>query len=217
NRGYLNVLPYASQRGNPFYAYPVTGSGRNATIASFDGFDARFGPLLDGRVGKYGTAPPVFGLAFNLNYPYRAQADPAAQFNWRPFKDAVPDRPGQEPALRDVEDTWRAVGQQTLAHVAQRGWTNTAFEVFNNQKPATNNTSPWNLDEPVHAREVGLRWRRRERRADHHPPRHRALGVRPDAHARRAANGLLQSQGLQQRTSGGPAPSCRRSLGGRPR
>jgi len=153
NRGYLNVLPYASQRGNPFYAYPVTGSGRNATIASFAGFDARFGPLLDGRVGKYGTAPPVFGLAFNLNYPYRAQADPAAQFNWRPFKDAVPDRPGQEPALRDVEDTWRAVGQQTLAHVAQRGWTNTAFEVFNNQKPATNNTSPWNLDEPVDARD----------------------------------------------------------------
>ena len=52
NRGYLNVLPYASQRGNPFYAYPVTGTGRNATITTFDGFDTRFGPLLDGRVGK---------------------------------------------------------------------------------------------------------------------------------------------------------------------
>ena len=153
NRGYLNVLPYASQRGTPFYAYPVTGSGRNATIASFDGFDARFGPLLDGKVGKYRTAPPVFGLAFNLNYPYKTQADPVAQFNWRPFKDTIPDGPGAAPALRDLEETWRAVGQQTLAHVAQRGWTNTAFEIFNNQKPAANNTSPWNLDEPVDARD----------------------------------------------------------------
>jgi hypothetical protein len=151
NRGYLNVLPYASQRGNPFYAYPVAGTGRNARITSFDGFDARFGPLLDGKVGKYRTAPPVFGLAFNLNYPYRAHADPAAQFNWRPFKNTIPDAAGKEPALRDLEDTWRAVGQQTLAHLAQRGWTNTAFEIFNNQKPNANNTSPWHLDEPVDA------------------------------------------------------------------
>lgn len=151
NRGYLNVLPYASQRGTPFYAYPVTGSGRNAAIASFDGFDARFGPLLDGKVGKYRTAPPVFSLAFNLNYPYGSQSNPAAQFDWRPFKDTIPDGPGKAPALRDLEDTWRAVGQQTLAHFAQRGWTNTAFEVFNNQKPAANNTSPWSLDEPVTA------------------------------------------------------------------
>jgi hypothetical protein len=151
NRGYLGVLPYASQRGNPFYAYPVTGTGRNATITSFDGFDARFGPLLDGKVGKYRTAPPIFGLAFNLNYPYRAQTDPAAQFDWRPFKNTIPDGPGQAPALRDLEDTWRAVGQQTLAHFAQRGWTNTAFEILNNQKPAANNTSPWHLDEPVDA------------------------------------------------------------------
>ena len=151
NRGYLDVLPYASQRGNPFYAYPVTGTGRNATITSFDGFDRRFGPLLDGKVGKYRTAPPIFGLAFNLNYPYKAQADPAAQFNWRPFKNTIPDGPGKQPALRDLEETWRAVGQQTLAHFAQRRWTNTAFEIFNNQKPAENNTSPWHLDEPVDA------------------------------------------------------------------
>ena len=151
NRGYLGVLPYASQRGNPFYAYPVTGTGRNARITSFDGFDTRFGPLLDGKVGKYRAAPPIFGLAFNLNYPYKPQTDPAAQFNWRPFKNTIPDGPGKQPALRDLEETWRAVGQQTLAHFAQRGWTNTAFEIFNNQKPAANNTSPWHLDEPVDA------------------------------------------------------------------
>ena len=151
NRAFLDVLPYASQRGNPFYAYPVSGTGSTATITSFAGFDERFGPLLDGKVGKYRTPPPIFELAFNLNYPYKAQADPAAQFDWRPFKNSIPGGPGQEPALRELENTWRAVGQQTLAHVAERGWTNTAFEVFNNQKSRQNNTSPWNLDEPVAA------------------------------------------------------------------
>lgn len=151
NRAFLDVLPYASQRGTPLYAYPVSGTGSKATITSFAGFDERFGPLLDGKVGKYGTPPPIFELAFNLNYPYKAQADPAAQFDWRPFKNSIPDGPGKEPALRELEDTWRAVGQQTLAHVADRGWTRTAFEVFNNQKPRSNNTSPWSLDEPVAA------------------------------------------------------------------
>jgi hypothetical protein len=151
NRAFLDVLPYASQRGIPSYAYPVSGSGSKTTITSFAGFDERFGPLLDGKVGKYGTPPPIFELAFNLNYPYNAQADPTAQFDWRPFKSAIPDGPGKEPALRELEETWRAVGQQTLAHVAERGWTRTAFEVFNNQKPRRNNTSPWNLDEPVAA------------------------------------------------------------------
>jgi hypothetical protein len=151
NRAFLDVLPYASQRGNPLYAYPVSGTGSKAAITSFAGFDERFGPLLDGKVGKYGTPPPIFDLAFNLNYPYKAQADPAAQFDWRPFKTSIPDGPGKQPALRELEETWRAIGQQTLAHFAERGWTGTAFEVFNNQKPRANNTSPWNLDEPVAA------------------------------------------------------------------
>jgi hypothetical protein len=149
NRGYLNVLPYASQRGTAFYGYPVQGAGRTARILSFDSFDQRFGPLLDGRIGKYRTPPPLFTLPFNLNYPYTMQSDPARQFAWEPFKTTIPDGPGREPRLAELEDTWRAIGQQTLAHFAEKGWTRTAFEIFNNQKPAANNRSPWNLDEPV--------------------------------------------------------------------
>jgi hypothetical protein len=149
NRGYLNVLPYASQRGTAFYGYPVQGAGRNARIRSFNGFDQRFGPLLDGRIGKYRTPPPLFTLPFNLNYPYTMQTDPARQFAWEPFKTTIPDGPGREPQLAELEDTWRAIGQQTLAHLAEKGWTRTAFEVFNNQKPGANNRSPWSLDEPV--------------------------------------------------------------------
>ena len=33
--------------------------------------------------------------------------------------------------------------------MAEKGWTRTAFEIYNNQKPAANNRSPWSLDEPV--------------------------------------------------------------------
>jgi hypothetical protein len=155
NRGFLNVLPYASQRGTPFYGYPVQGAGRRARIVSFDGFDRRFGPLLDGRIGKYRTPPPLFTLPFNLNYPYTMESDPVRQFGWEPFKTSIPDGPGQEPRLLELEDTWRAVGQQTLAHLAEKGWTRTAFEIYNNQKPNSNNRSPWSLDEPVEGPDFG--------------------------------------------------------------
>ena len=131
------------------YGYPVQGVGRNARIVSFDGFDQRFGPLLDGRIGKYRTPPPLFTLPFNLNYPYTMRSDPARQFGWEPFKTTIPDGPGREPRLAELEDTWRAIGQQTLAHMAEKGWTRTAFEIYNNQKANSNNRSPWSLDEPV--------------------------------------------------------------------
>jgi len=91
----------------------------------------------------------VFTLPFNLNYPYGIQSDPARQFAWEPFATTIPEGPGRDPRLAELENTWRAIGQQTLAHLAAKGWTHTAFEIFNNQKPGPNNRSPWNLDEPV--------------------------------------------------------------------
>ena len=93
NRGFLNVLPYASQRGTPSYAYPVQGVGRNARIVSFDGFDRRFGPLLDGRVGKYRTPPPLFTLPFNLNYPHTDAERPRAAVRVGAVQDHDPRRP----------------------------------------------------------------------------------------------------------------------------
>ena len=203
NRGYLNVLPYASQRGTPFYAYPVRGAGRNAAIVSFDGFDRRFGPVLDGGIGKYRTPPPIFLLPFNLNYPYTMRNDPARQFAWEPFKATIPDGPGREPRLAELEDTWRAIGQQTLAHLAEKGWTRTAFEIYNNQKPAANNRSPWSLDEPVEASDyralrylfnlgtLGIRRRGHTRHHDRDPRGHRPLGMRRPAHARGHGHRLL--------------------------
>src|ERR1043166_8337280 len=60
HRGYLNILPYRSQRGCPTYAYPVKGTGKDAKIISFEGFDDRFGPILEGKTSKYGQPPACF-------------------------------------------------------------------------------------------------------------------------------------------------------------
>jgi hypothetical protein len=159
HRGFLNVLPYKSQRGNPLYAYPVKGTGKDAKIVSFDGFDARYGPLLDGKTGKYGQPPECFTLAFNINYPFTMQEDVGKQFDFRPFKNNIPDGPGKNPALLEFEETWRAIAQQTVAHFAEKGWTKTRFEVFFNQKPEKNNRTPWKLDEPVEGADyLGLRY-----------------------------------------------------------
>lgn len=159
NRGFLNILPYKSQRGNALYAYPVKGTGRNAKVVSFEGFDARFGPVLDGKTSKYGRPPACFTLAFNINYPFTMHEDPKRQFDFRPFKNSIPEGPGKHPDLKIFEETYREVAQQTIAHFAEKGWTKTAFEVFFNQKPQDNNRTPWKLDEPVEAADYkGLRY-----------------------------------------------------------
>jgi hypothetical protein len=160
HRAYLNVLPYHSQRGAPRYAYPVAGAGAKARIASFDGFDRRFGALLDGRLGKFGQPPAFFTLPFNLNYPHGMWGDPARQLDFTPFKDSVPEGPGKLAALREYEEAWRAVASQYVEHFAAKGWKRTAFEVYFNQKPnPARNRSPWCLDEPVSAADYrGLRY-----------------------------------------------------------
>ena len=93
NRGYLNVLPYASQRGTPFYGYPVQGTGRNAAIVSFDGFDRRFGPLLDGRIGKYRHAPAALYAAVQPELPVHEAKRPRTTVRVGAVQDHDPGAP----------------------------------------------------------------------------------------------------------------------------
>ncbi|MBN1810056.1 MAG: hypothetical protein JW909_13395 [Planctomycetes bacterium] len=152
NRAFLNILPYHSQRGSPRYAYPVTGQGADAKVVSFEGFDKRFGALLDGKTGKYGQPPAIFTLAFNINYPVGMRSSPEGQFDFTPFKSSIPEGPGRDPRLREYEETWRAVAEQYVDHFADKGWTQTGFEIYFNQKPNRDrNRTPWKLDEPTDA------------------------------------------------------------------
>ena len=159
NRCFLNVLPYNSQRGYPTQAYPVSGQGASATIPSFAEFDDFFGQILDGKLNKYGKAPAHFTMAFNVNYPHICDSDREKQFDWTPFANKTPQGPGEEPALKEYEDTNKAITTLTLRHFAEKGWKDTTFEFFHNQKGddvvadtrkgSRNRVGRWKLDEPV--------------------------------------------------------------------
>ena len=136
------MLPYASQRGNPFYAYPVTGTGRNARITSF----AASTPLRpaarrEGREVPHGSADLRAGLQPQL--PLQAADRPGRAIRLAAIQEHDSRRPGASSGAARSRRHLAAVGQQTLAHFARSGWTNTAFEIHNNQKPAANNRSPW--------------------------------------------------------------------------
>jgi hypothetical protein len=158
NRLYFNCLPYQSQRGAPLVAYPIAGQGAAATITSFAAFDDLMGPVLDGKVGKYGKPPARFTLPFNVNYPYGCHGEPAQQFDWGPYQSKVPTGPGIEPGLKEYEETNKAITEQTIKHFAAKGWKETTFEFFHNQKGDSaqkgrkggrNRLGGWKLDEPV--------------------------------------------------------------------
>jgi hypothetical protein len=170
NRCCMNVMTYSGQRGNPQFAYPVTGQGTAAKISSFSEFDEFFGPLLEGKLNKFGRAPAYFYLPFNVNYPYSCNSDPQKQFNWQPFNNKIPTGPGEIPALKEFEETNKAIAEQTFKHFAEKGWKDTSYVFFHNQKGdqsavgthrkgTRNMLGIWCLDEPVkHADYDALRY-----------------------------------------------------------
>lgn len=150
NRCFINALPYSSQRGSPRFAPPVASKGAAAQIMSWEEFDDLFAPILDGRCNKFGQPPAHFTLPFNVNYPHLCESEPKRQFDWLPFVDSLPARPGLIPALKEFEDTNRAIARAFVQHFAEQGWTQTRWEVFHNQKASSDrNRIPWKLDEPV--------------------------------------------------------------------
>jgi hypothetical protein len=150
NRCFVNSLPYSSQRGYPRYAYPIEGKGENARVMSYAEWDDFYSPILDGKVNKFGEPPAHFLLPFNSNYPYLCESDPQNQFNFIPLSETVPEGPGQNSDLREFEQTYKKIANQFVDHFAEKGWTKTQFEVFNNQKSRKDrNRLPWKLDEPT--------------------------------------------------------------------
>ncbi|MFH0938803.1 MAG: hypothetical protein V1899_05940 [Planctomycetota bacterium] len=153
NRGFENVLPYHSQRGSPVWAPPIVGKGADAKVMSWAEWDEVFAPILDGKCNKFGEPPAHFTLPFNVNYPHICDSDPAKQFDWRPFKDSIPDGPGQNAALKEFEETFCVIAAEYIKHFAEKNWTKTRFEIYYNQKPnegkKSRNTVPWKQDEPT--------------------------------------------------------------------
>lgn len=169
NRAFVNILPYHGQRGAPMYAYPVSGQGADAKITSFAEYDEVFGPILEGKLNKFGKGPIHFTLPFNANYPHVCQGDPAKQFDWMGYRKTIPEGPGKNPALKEFEETNKAIAEQMFKHFAEKGWKDSIYEFYHNQKPdgvgnskkdgGARNKLCWKLDEPTDKEDYqGLRY-----------------------------------------------------------
>ena len=166
NRAFVNILPYHGQRGAPYYAYPVTGQGAHAKITSFAEYDEVFGPILEGKMNKFGKGPVHFTLPFNANYPHVCHGEPEKQFDWMGYRKTIPEGPGKEATLKEFEDTNKAIAEQMFKHFAEKGWKDTIYEFYHNQKPdgvgkktGTRNRLCWKLDEPTDKEDyLGLRY-----------------------------------------------------------
>jgi hypothetical protein len=117
NRAVFHYLGYGhTGKVADGYAPPLTGRGRNLRVASWEAYDRRFGPLFDGTAlaGSPGGERPIphFYLPFNYDWP----AD-FAYFGTRGY--------GLE---------WARLLAEFRRHFQEKGWTQTNFEVFNNQK-----------------------------------------------------------------------------------
>jgi hypothetical protein len=149
----------------PGYAPPLTGSGRGRKVADWSGWDARFGPYLDGSAFRagLGAGQPIshLYLPFHEAWP----EDIRAHYAYRSPTTAYPDCIVQHamlagPIERLMSDEYRdgleAVVRQFADHIRNRGWTRTTFHFYLNNKhyyrdPAQGGrgTSWWLLDEPM--------------------------------------------------------------------
>lgn len=146
HRSCLNRLPYSWRGTVDTGCAPAT-----AADGSWDwsAWDRRFGPLLDGSAFAdlpRGRAPvDNFYLPLNENWPMDHERAYRGGY-W--IERAYPDGYWAE---------FRAAGARFARHVAEKGWTQTIFEFYLNNKVSfkalrgswSSCSAPWTFDEPV--------------------------------------------------------------------
>jgi hypothetical protein len=130
HEGIMNPLPYKSQKGEARegMAPKILNEDLLHPLLDWSEFDARFGNYFDGSAFVDGQPIRHFYLPFNPDWP-------------APFELYYSDR-GQ------YENIWAAFAQVFIKHFQEKGWTETVFQLYCNQKPGKLNNIPWNLDEP---------------------------------------------------------------------
>lgn len=170
NRGNLDLLGYNHDgRIGPDRAPGLTGAGANTRISDWSGWDALFGPVLDGSAFKdlprAGVPVPVLYLPFFEGWPgdyrhgYRWD-DPTvpkteAEYQALITRHALNAGPIEEGFTREYQDRAVTVAEQFAGHIAERRWLNTRFMVFFNDKHYFKRPSQggrgiswWLMDEP---------------------------------------------------------------------
>lgn len=139
--GSINPLPYKSQQGNPRDGMvpKILNSDPLNPQLDWREFDTRFGKFLDGSALPDGQPIDHLYLPFNPYWP----AD---------FRLYVSDR-------ERYEAIWKAMAKAYINHFREKGWTETTFQVYCNQKPNKGGGVPWHLDEPKSIKDYeGLRY-----------------------------------------------------------
>jgi hypothetical protein len=147
HRTCLNRLPY-SWRGTVDDGCAPTWNGSGF---GWEGYDRRFGPLLDGSAFKdlrRGAVPvEVFYLPLNENWPIPIEPR---------FKGGYWADEALEPSyFRDFS----AASGQFAAHLKDRGWKSTLFEFYLNNKVYfkeqswSRSSAPWIFDEPTNTQD----------------------------------------------------------------
>jgi hypothetical protein len=128
--GVVNPLPYKSQKGEARDGMAPELLNEELLHPSLDWseYDARFSRYFDGSAFADGRPLRHFYLPFNPNWP-------------APFELYSKDR-------EKYEQIWAAFAKEFIRHFTEKGWTETIFQVYCNQKPNKTNSIPWNLDEP---------------------------------------------------------------------
>jgi len=172
NRANLNVLGYShSGSVEPDYSPPLTGEGADTKIASWEDWDAHFGPLVDGSafadLPRAGVPVTNLYLNFHEDWPSDLRADykwndypkPATTEEYRALiaRHGLEAGPIEEGFSQAYQDRFSAVARQFAEHFRERGWLQTRYQVYFNNKyfykePArgARGVSWWLLDEPNH-------------------------------------------------------------------
>lgn len=142
HRTIFNSVPY-SQRGE---VVPGWGPGWNGLHLDFVNWDRRFGPYFDGSafedLPRKGVALECFYLPLHENFPSQINR----HYNGSYWADEAFDE--------NYRKAFVAASKQFAEHISDRGWHDTLFQCyFNNKVDYKRNgwsrtTSPWLLDEP---------------------------------------------------------------------
>ena len=168
HRGTLAIVPYSHRGFLQWAVVPeIRRTGAKVEVASWAGYDERWGPYLDGSAFKglprdgvpmahmYWPMHENWPLPINEYYAYRGKPED----HWH-------DAPPPEQAFADeYGKAFAAMVREFGTHAAQKGWTRTQFQVFLNNKPDVRferhqpEGSWWRLDEPVSAEDhLALRY-----------------------------------------------------------
>jgi hypothetical protein len=168
---HLTVINQLSTRQNgsvtPGGAPELEGEGAEMRISDWSAWDRRWSRYLDGSAfeGMDREVPvPVMYLPFFENWPanlkkyYRFTPDDTS------YIDMINEHALEAPSIEEAfdpayEQEWKTVMAQFTDHIAERGWTETEFQVYLNNKYywkrkdrtfTGEGSSWWLLDEPYH-------------------------------------------------------------------